>query len=142
MKRSLKLAGPAAIPARRATLLCATAVVVLASLGTASAQTYKMTTPVAPGVAVPDRIESSIGTLNLDYGYPSDETVNKIYDNLDRSRALQAYLLAVPIVNQAGMRDSLRKFGPDNQTNVIWESLMDSKTVALTGHDNTIYNFM
>ncbi|MGL5358916.1 MAG: hypothetical protein ACRDBI_04235, partial [Shewanella sp.] len=32
----------------------------------------KMTTPIAPGVAVPDKIESSIGTLNLSYGYPSD----------------------------------------------------------------------
>ncbi|MGO4175913.1 DUF1254 domain-containing protein [Bosea sp. RAF48] len=108
----------------------------------ASAQTYQMTTPFAPGVAVPDKIESSIGALNLNYGYPSADTVEKIYDNLDRSRALQAYLLAIPIVNQAGMRESLRKFGPDNQTNVIWESLMDSKTVALTGNDNTIYNFM
>ena len=127
MKRSLKLAGPATIAARRARLLCATAAVVLAGLGTASAQTYKMTTPIAPGVAVPDKIESSIGTLNLDYGYPSDDTVDKIYDNLDRSRALQAYLLAIPIVNQAGMRDSLRKFGPDNQTNVIWENLVDSE---------------
>ncbi len=68
-----------------------------------------MTTPFAPGVAVPDKIESSIGTLNLDYGYPSADTVDKIYDNLDRSRALQAYLLAIPIVNQAGMRESLRR---------------------------------
>src|SRR3954466_15027101 len=91
---------------------------------TASAQPFKMTTPIAPGVAVPDKIESSIGTLNLDYGYPSADTVEKSYGNLDRSRALQAYLLAIPIVNQARMRESLRKFGPDNQTNVIWESLM------------------
>ncbi|MGO4836065.1 DUF1254 domain-containing protein, partial [Rhizobiaceae sp. 2RAB30] len=131
---------------RTTRLLCATAAIALMSLGAASAdtaqKTYKMTTPFAPGVAVPDEIESSIGTLNLNYGYPSADTVDKIYDNLDRSRALQAYLLAIPIVNQAGMRESLRKFGPDNQTNVIWESLMDSKTVALTGNDNTIYNFM
>jgi hypothetical protein len=109
---------------------------------TAFAQTYKMTTPIAPGVAVPDRIESSIGTLNLSYGYPSAETAEKIYDNLDRSRALQAYLLGIPIVNQAGMRASLRQFGPDNQTNVIWENLVDPKTVELTANDNTIYNFM
>jgi hypothetical protein len=130
---------------RIAGLLYATASVVLIGLATASAEpapAMKMTTPIAPGVAVPDKIESSIGTLNLDYGYPSTDTVEKIYDNLDRSRALQAYLLAIPIVNQAGMRESLRQFGPDNQTNVIWESLMDSKTVALTGNDNTIYNFM
>jgi hypothetical protein len=103
---------------------------------------YKMTTPIAPGVAVPDKIETSIGALNLSDGYPDAATVKKIYDNLDRSRALQAYLLAIPIVNQAGMRASLRKWGPDNQTDVIWENLVDSKTVELTANDNTVYSFV
>jgi hypothetical protein len=103
---------------------------------------FKFSTLMSPGIAVPDRIESSIGTLNLRYGYPKADTVEKIYDNLDRSRALQAYLMAIPIVNQAGMRDSLRKFGPDNQTDVIWEDLVDARTVELTANDNTIYNFI
>ena len=102
----------------------------------------KYSTPIAPGVAVPDKIESSIGTLDLSYGYPSAETVEKIYDNLDRSRALQAYLMAIPIVNQAGMRDSIGQYGPVNQTDVIWENLVDPRTVELTANDNTIYNFM
>jgi hypothetical protein len=102
----------------------------------------KYSTPIAPGVALPDKIESSIGTLNLSYGYPSVDTVEKIYDNLDRSRALQAYLMAIPVVNQAGMRDSLGQFGPANQTDVIWENLVDPRTVELTANDNTIYNFM
>ncbi len=102
----------------------------------------KYSTPIAPGVAVPDKIETSIGTLNLSYGYPSAETVAKIYDNLDRSRALQAYLMAIPIVNQAGMRDSLGQFGPVNQTDVMWENLVDPRSVELTANDNTIYNFI
>ena len=38
----------------------------------------KYSTPIAPGVAVPDKIESSIGTLSLSYGYPSADTVGKI----------------------------------------------------------------
>ncbi|MCA0189078.1 MAG: DUF1254 domain-containing protein [Proteobacteria bacterium] len=118
------------------------AILAFAISSLASAQDFKMTTPFAPGVAVPDKLESSIGTLNLNYGYPTAETVEKIYDNLDRSRALQAYLLALPIVNQAGMRDSIRKFGPDNQTNVLWEDLVDARTVELTANDNTIYNFI
>ncbi len=80
---------------------------------TASAQDYRMTTPIAPGIAVSDKVESSIGTLNLSYGYPDDATVEKIYDNLDRSRALQAYLMAIAVVNQAGMRESLRKIRRD-----------------------------
>ena len=50
--------------------------------------------------------------------------------------------MAIPIVNQAGMRDSLRKSGPDNQTDVIWENLVDPRTVELTANDNTIYNFI
>ena len=41
------------------------AILAVAFTATASAQTFKMTTPLAPGVAVPDRVESSIGTLNL-----------------------------------------------------------------------------
>ena len=40
------------------------------------------------------------------------------------------------------MRDSIRKFGPDNQTDVIWEDLVDPRTVELTANDNTIYNFI
>ena len=103
---------------------------------------YKMTTPIAPGVATPDTLETSIGTLHLRDGFPTPDTVETIYDNLDRSRALQAYLLGIPMVNQAGMRDSLRTFGPDNQTDVIWETLVDPKTVELTANDNTIYNFI
>ena len=108
----------------------------------ANAQQYKYETPIAPGIATPDKVDTSIGTLNLSSGYPDAATVQKIYNNLDASRALQAYLLALPIVNQAGMRDSLRKFGPDNQTDVIWENLVDSKTVELTANDNTVYSFI
>ncbi len=115
----------------------------IASFGTAAtAQTFKMTTSVAPGVATPDRLETSIGTLNLIDGFPKPDTIEKIYDNLDRSRALQAYLLAIPMVNQASRRESLRKFGTVNTTNVIWENLVDPRTVEFTANDNTVYSFI
>jgi len=103
---------------------------------------YKMTTDIAPGVATPDTLDTSIGTLHLRDGVPSADSIETIYDNLDRSRALQAYLLGIPIVNQASMRASLKKFGPVNQTDVIWEDLVDSKTVELTANDNTVYSFI
>ena len=110
--------------------------------GASAAPVYRYSTPMPPGVATPNKVETSIGTLSLSDGYPDADTAQKVYDNLDRSRALQAYLLAIPIVNQAGMRASLREFGPDNQTNVIWENLVDSKTVELTANDNTVYSFI
>lgn len=108
----------------------------------AVAETYKMTTPIAPGVATPDRLETSIGTLMLHDGVPTADTAAAIYDNLDRSRALQAYLLGLPIVNQVAMRNALRAYGPVNTTDVIWENLVDSKTVELTANDNTVYSFI
>lgn len=106
------------------------------------AETYKMSTPVASGVTTHDTMDSSIGALKLRDGFPTAETKEKIWDNLDRSRALQAYLLAIPIVSQASMRDALLKFGPVNSTDVIWENLVNPKTVELTANDNTIYSFI
>ena len=126
--------------ARAAQVLLAAAAMALAT--PAGASGYKMATPIVPGVATPDSMDSSIGHLKLKDGFPTAETTAKIWDNLDRSRALQAYLLAIPIVNQAGMRDSLMKFGPVNSTDVIWENLVDPKTVELTANDNTIYSFI
>jgi hypothetical protein len=148
-KMMLKIRG--LVHARPLSFLCAAAFVVFGTgapaiaqplSGTATDPQFKYSTPIAPGVAVPDRLDTSIGTLNLNYGYPDDATTQKVYDNLDASRALQAYLLAIPIVNQVGMRATLREFGPDNQTDVIWEDLVDSKTVELTANDNTIYSFI
>jgi len=39
------------------------------------------------------------------------------------------------------MRATLRGFGIANNTDVIWEDLVDSKTVELTAKDNTLYSF-
>jgi hypothetical protein len=91
----------------------------------------KMTTPISPGVMVPDKVETSIGSVNLNYGYPDEATTQKVYDNLDATRALQTYLLAIPKVNQVGMRATLPRFGPATQTDLIWENLVDSKNYRL-----------
>jgi hypothetical protein len=51
--------------------------------------------------------------------------------------------LGIPIVNQvAHACFAARISGRTTTTNVIWENLVDSKTVELTANDNTIYNFM
>ena len=43
---------------------------------------YKHLTPIAPGVAAPSELETSIGTPKLTDGHPKPETVEKICDNL------------------------------------------------------------
>src|SRR5208283_5034108 len=57
-----------------------------------------------------------------------------IYDNLDYQRAVQAYLLALPVVNQAANRAGTLAIGPVNTTVPIWEQMVDSRTVELTAN--------
>jgi hypothetical protein len=102
---------------------------------------YKYSTPMPPGVESPDKVETRVGTLNFFDGFPDKTTADKLFDNLDFQRAVQAYLLALPAVNQAGNRDAILTMGPVNKTVPIWEQLVDSRTVELTANDNTPYTW-
>jgi hypothetical protein len=101
--------------------------------------TYKMATPIPEGIEVPDKVSSRIGTLNFFDGFPDDATVEKIYDNLDFQRGLQAYLLGLQAVNMAGLRNGIASLGPPNITIPTFETLMDSRTLWLTANCNTPY---
>ncbi len=46
-------------------------------------------------------LESRIGPLAFEGGYPTDVTVNKLYDEMDFQRATPCYLWAIPIVSFA-----------------------------------------
>jgi hypothetical protein len=69
------------------------AIAIGAHASPAVAETYKMTTPIAPGVETPDTLETSIGTLKLNGGVPTKETAAKLWDNLDRARAFAASIV-------------------------------------------------
>jgi hypothetical protein len=102
---------------------------------------YKYSTPMPPGVAAPAKVETRFGTLNFFDGVPDEASTEKIYDNLDFQRAVQAYLLALPVVSQVANRDGILAMGPANTTVPIWENLVDSSTVELTANDNTPYTW-
>jgi hypothetical protein len=99
----------------------------------------KMTTEVPEGIATPDRLETRIGTLNLVDGVPDKETAQKVYDNLDFQRGVQAYLSGIQIASMSGMRRGMLGFGPANETVLIFETLMDSKALWLTPNTTNIY---
>jgi hypothetical protein len=101
----------------------------------------KYSTPLPPGIASPDKVETRLGTLKFFDGFPDKDTVEKLYDNLDFQRAVQAYLLAIPAVNQVADRNACLTLGPVNKTVPIWEQLVDSKTIGLTFNDNTVYSW-
>jgi hypothetical protein len=102
---------------------------------------YKYSTPMPPDVAIPDKVETRLGTLSFDSGIPDQATTDKLYDNLDFQHAVQAYLLGLPPVNQLANRSACLQMGPANTTVPIWEQLVDSRTVELTANDNTPYTW-
>src|SRR5262249_52328726 len=101
------------------------------------AQTYK--TDIPPSIVTPDSIETRLGTLKFTDGFPDDATVQKVYDNLDFQRGVQAFLTAMPAASLVAMRKGIRGFGPDNQTVIIFETLMDSRSLFLTANTENIY---
>ena len=79
---------------RTAILLSALALFGLSTFS-ANAQQYKYQTPMPPGVLAPDTLDTRFGTLKLFGGFPDKPSVDKLYDNLDFQRAVQAYLLGL-----------------------------------------------
>ncbi|MBD9371024.1 DUF1254 domain-containing protein [Rhizobium sp. ARZ01] len=97
------------------------------------------TTDIPPEIVTPNELDTRLGTLRFFDGFPDDETVQKVYDNLDFQRAVQAFLRALPPTSLVAMRRGIRSFGPDNRTVLIFETLVDSRTLFLTANAETVY---
>jgi hypothetical protein len=55
-----------------------------------------MTTEIPEGILTPDKVESSIGTLEYFDGVPSKATAENVYDDLDRMRGVDAFMKGIP----------------------------------------------
>ena len=103
-------------------------------------QKMKMTTKIPASITTPDSVETRLGTLKFFDGFPDEETVQKVYDNLDFQRGVEAFLTSLAPGNSCAIREGYRSFGPDNQTLLITESLMDARTIYLVANTETTYN--
>ena len=119
-------------------LLLATSAFVIPAANAESPK-MKMTTPVPPGIATPDKLETRLGTLSSFDGVPDKATAQKVYDNLDFQRGVQAYLNSIQIASMYGMRKGILEFGPANTTALLFETLMDSKALWLTPNTTSVY---
>lgn len=103
-------------------------------------KTYQMTTDIPQAITIPDRIETSIGTLEFFDGFPSMETVSKAYDFLDLQRAVSVFLDEMRAASSFALREGLRELGVTQANQIaIFESLMDSKALWLTPNSETVY---
>ncbi len=100
----------------------------------------KMTNDIPASITAPDKVKTSIGTLKYFDGVPTEKTVATVYDYLDRSRAVNVYLNSIPALSVNALREGQAAAGCVASNEVcIWDSLMDSTSLILTGNTSTMY---
>lgn len=101
----------------------------------------QMAGEIPPILVTPDKVESSIGTLEFKDGAPSAETVKKVRDTLDFTRALDVFLNSYGGASAYAIRKGLLGIGAEDNTVTIYPELMDAKSLYLTANADTVYYF-
>jgi hypothetical protein len=91
------------------------------------------------GVVKNGTVDTRVGELTFEHGYPSRESVEKLFDAMDFQRATQAYIWALPIVSfaewQAVHED---QFGASDRDIVVYTTT-EEKLGILTANATTPY---
>ena len=82
---------------------------------------------IPENIMTPDRVETSIGTLEFFDGLPSAPTVEKAYDFLDLIRGVETFLTGMPAASMEAVRRGMVELGVDASNKaIITEKLLDS----------------
>ena len=98
----------------------------------------RITAPVSP----PSIVQSQfLGDLHFENEYPTQETVQKLYDQLDFQRACQAFLRNITGSSMYSFRHGLaRDLGATSaQHFVMWDGPFDAHSLLLTPNSETVY---
>ena len=119
------------------TLILILLTVVSMVVGTASAEVSK---EVLDSISTPDKVKTSIGTLEFFDGAPLPKTAQKAYDYLDTMRGVDAFLKGIPAASLHALIEGNHSIGAVECHQVmIMDKLMDSKSLFLTGNTSTMY---
>jgi hypothetical protein len=93
-------------------------------------------------ISIPDKVDTSIGMLEFFDGIPIGNTVQTVYDNLDRTRATDVFLDNLGAVSINAILDGFAREGADAPNKIaVFERLMDSATLVVTANTSTLYAY-
>jgi hypothetical protein len=124
---------------RTSFLATISASVMSAASTVAFAADYQMTTPIPSEIVTPASVDTRIGKLEFNDGVPTVDTAQRVWDQLDFSRGIEAFLNGIPGASMVAIRTGLRQAGAVNETIGVFETLMDSKSLFLTANSETVY---
>jgi hypothetical protein len=85
-------------------------------------------------------VKTSIGTLRFLDGAPYPKTAEKVYDYIDTMRGVDAFLKGIPGASLHGLVEGSHSIGAvECHQVVIFDKLMDSKSLYLTANTSTMY---
>src|SRR4030095_13445450 len=94
--------------------------------------TYAQQTFVTPAsLSIPNKLETSIGTLEFKDGAPNAATVQKLYDNLDFLHAQNVFLNTFQGASTYALGEGFHSGAAEDNTFLIFSDLMDSKSLFL-----------
>lgn len=112
---------------------------ILASCVTRVPDPHEMTTKVPKQITTEQIVDTRLGVLRFYDGVPTEATAQKVFDQLHFSRGIEAFLNGIPGASLVAMRRGLREVGAVEGTIGIWDELLDSKSLLLTGNTETVY---
>ncbi len=102
--------------------------------------TAQVSQEVLDSISTPDKVKTSIGTLEFFDGAPSPETAQKAYDYLDTMRGVDSFLKGIPLASMYAMLEGHRSMGATEVHQIVmFDSLMDSASLYLTANTSTLY---
>jgi hypothetical protein len=91
-------------------------------------------------ITTPDSVDTRIGTLKFFDGLPDPATVQKVYDNLDFSRGVEAFLSGIPAASLYAACEGLSQAGVKPNGGIgITDNLLDARSLFLTAQTTTPY---
>ncbi len=102
--------------------------------------TPNFNTEIPEKIMTPDQVRTRVGTLEFFDGMPTDATATILREHLTFLRGVQVFLNTVQVASLEAVRVGLAEVGAAaaNQV-VIYDELMDSNSLFLTGNTDTVY---
>lgn len=97
-------------------------------------------TAIPAKIMTPDRVDTRLGVLEFFDGMPTDATAELVLEHLTFLRAVEVFLSTIPAASLEAVRAGLVEFGATTSSKVvIFDDLMDSNSLFLTGNTDTVY---
>ena len=96
--------------------------------------------PIPPSISTPDKVESRLGPLEFKDGVPARATTDKLFDHLDFTYAIRAFMDNLQGVSIYSLAKGMRDLGVKDNEVLVFSELMDAKSLFLTANADTVYS--